>query len=151
MSCLRSPSSCWCPDRCWCTLIPGWRSVLHLMLLHMVWVLSSHTGCQMGPKKPVAFMSRTLNEAKKKYSQLEREALACIVWVSYFHSYLWGHHSMLLVDHKPLVTLFNESKAIPQQDANRIQRWVWRLASYEIQWTGGRTCKRRCSQQAYFA
>ena len=34
-------------------------------------------------------------------------------------------------DHKPLLMLLNEIKAIPQQAANRIQRWAWKLASYE--------------------
>jgi len=57
-----------------------------------------------GSEKTVAFMSRTLNEAEK-YSQIEHEALACVVGVSRFHSYLWGHHFTLLTDHKPLVTL----------------------------------------------
>ena len=77
-----------------------------------------------GSEKPVAFMSRTLNEAEKKYSQIEKEALACVVGVSRFHSYLWGHRFVLQTDHKPLMTLFNETKAIPQQAANRIQRWA---------------------------
>ena len=89
-----------------------------------------------GSEKPVGFMSRTLNEAERKYSQIEREALACVIGISRFHSYLWGHHFTLQTDHKPLMTLFNESKAIPQQAASRIQRWAWRLASYEytIEW-----------------
>ena len=43
-------------------------------------------------EKLVAFMSTTLNETEK-YSQIEREALACAVGVSRFHSYLWGHHA----------------------------------------------------------
>ena len=89
-----------------------------------------------GLKKPVGFMFRTLNEAERKYSQIEKEALACVIGISRFHSYLWGHHFTLLTDHKPLMTLFNESKAILQQAASRIQHWVWRLALYEytIEW-----------------
>ena len=47
-----------------------------------------------GTEKPVAFMSRTLNDAvkKKKYSQIEKEGLAYVVGVTRFHSYLYGHH-----------------------------------------------------------
>ena len=84
-----------------------------------------------GCEKPIAFVSRTLNSAEKKYSQLEKEALACVVGVIRFPSYLCGHHFTLQTDHKPLMTLFNEEKAIPQQAANRIQCWAWKLASYE--------------------
>jgi len=54
-----------------------------------------------------------------------------MVSVTRFHSYLWGHHFILQTDHKPLLSLFNEKKAIPQQAANGIQRWAWMLASYE--------------------
>ena len=84
-----------------------------------------------GTEKPVGFASRTLSSAEKKYSQLEKEALACVFGVKRFHSYLWGHHFTLQTDHKPLLSLFGENKAIPQQAANRIQRWAWILASYE--------------------
>ncbi len=84
-----------------------------------------------GSEKPVAFVSRSLNNAERKYSQIEKEALACVVGVTRFHSYLCGHHFTLQTDHKPLLSLFNENKAIPQQAANRIQRWAWKLASYE--------------------
>ena len=82
-------------------------------------------------EKPVGFVSRTLNESEKKYSQIEKEALACVVGVTRFHSYLCGHHFTLQTDHKPLLTLLHEHKSIPQQAANRIQRWAWKLAAYE--------------------
>ena len=84
-----------------------------------------------GEEKPVGFVSRTLTEAEKKYSQVEKEALACVVGVTRFRSYLWGHHFTLQTDHKPLLTILNEHKAIPQQAANRIQRWAWNLAAYD--------------------
>lgn len=76
-------------------------------------------------------ISRTLSDAEKKYSQIEKEALACVVGVTHFHSYIWGHHFTLVTDHKPLLSLFKEDKAIPQQAANRIQWWAWTLASYK--------------------
>ena len=84
-----------------------------------------------GSEKPIGFVSRTLSDTEKKYSQIEKEALACVVGVTRFHLYLWGHHFTLQTDHKPLLSLFKENKAIPQQAANRIQRWAWTLASYE--------------------
>ena len=67
-----------------------------------------------GPEKPVEFVSCTLAAAEKKYSQMEKEGLTCMCGVKTFHSYLVGHHSVLQTDHNPLLTLFNEAKAVPQ-------------------------------------
>lgn len=86
-----------------------------------------------GSEKPVAFVSRTLSESEKKYSQIEKEALACVVGVTRFRSFLYGHRFILQTDHKPLLSLFNENKSVPQQAANRIQRWALVLSSYEYQ------------------
>ena len=40
-----------------------------------------------GAEKPVGFFSRSLTATERKYSQIE-EALACVVGVTRFHSYL---------------------------------------------------------------
>ncbi len=85
-----------------------------------------------GSEKPVGFMSCTLNG---KYSQIEKEALACIMGVTRFHSFLCGHHFTLQTDHKPLLILFNKNKAVPQQAANHIQKWAWRLGIIQVQHT----------------
>ena len=70
---------------------------------------------------------------------MEKEALACVFGVKRFHSYLLGHHFTLVTDHKPLLTLFNEKKAIPTQASARIQRWALTLAMYEYSLTFKRT------------
>ncbi len=57
-----------------------------------------------GTEKPVGFVSRTLTDTERKYSQLEKEGLACVFAVSRFHSYVYGHHFTLITDHKPLLT-----------------------------------------------
>ena len=36
----------------------------------------------------------------------------------------------IVTDHKPLVSLFNESKAVPTMVSSRIQRWALTLAAY---------------------
>ncbi|GBM00373.1 Transposon Tf2-9 polyprotein [Araneus ventricosus] len=41
-------------------------------------------------EKPVAFASRSLTEAERNYSQLDREALAIIFGVSHFINYIYG-------------------------------------------------------------
>ncbi|UYV66064.1 K02A2.6-like [Cordylochernes scorpioides] len=82
-------------------------------------------------KRPVAFASRTLTPAEKKYSQLEREALGIVFGVTRFRNYLLGNSFTLRTDHKPLVTLFSENKGIPTIAANRIQRWAIILSAYQ--------------------
>ena len=84
-----------------------------------------------GSERPIGFASRTLSDAEKNYSQIEKEGLACVFGVKRFHSYLYGHHFNLVTDHKPLLTLFNERHAIPPQASARIQRWALTLAAYE--------------------
>ena len=77
----------------------------------------------------MAFASHSLNQAEKRYSQIEKEGLACIFGVTKFHTYLYGH-TFRWSDHKPLIPLFNERKATPTQAAAKIQRWALKLASY---------------------
>ena len=84
-----------------------------------------------GSEKPVAYASRTLTQAEKGYSQLEKEGLACIFGIKKFRSYLYGHRFTIYTDHLPLKSLFNEQQAIPVQASGRIQRWALLLSSYE--------------------
>ncbi|GBN88010.1 Retrovirus-related Pol polyprotein from transposon 412 [Araneus ventricosus] len=49
-------------------------------------------------EKPVAFASRSLTEAERNYSQLDREALAIIFGVSHFINYIYGRYFVLITD-----------------------------------------------------
>lgn len=62
-----------------------------------------------GEEKPVGFMSRTLTPTERKYSQLDKEALAIVFGVKRFHAYLYGRHFELKTDHKPLTHIFKET------------------------------------------
>lgn len=84
-----------------------------------------------GLDKPVAFVSRSLAPAEKKYSQLDKEALAIIFGVKRFHQYLFGRHFTILSDHKPLQHLFNEHSATSPLTSARIQRWALTLGAYD--------------------
>ncbi|XP_041475767.1 uncharacterized protein K02A2.6-like [Lytechinus variegatus] len=84
-------------------------------------------------EKPIGFASRTLNVAERRYSQLDKEGLAIVFGVKRFHQYLYGRKFEIITDHKPLLGLFGEKKAIPQMASPRVQRWAITLAAYEYE------------------
>ena len=87
-------------------------------------------GMPDGTERPVGFASWTLTPAEKKYSQIEKEGLACGFGAKHFHNYLYGRHFTHYTDHKPLNSLFNEQKVISAQASGRIQRWSLTLAAH---------------------
>jgi hypothetical protein len=50
-----------------------------------------------GSEKSIGIAPRTLTDAEKFYSQMEKEAQACVFGVKWFHSYLFGRHLQTLV------------------------------------------------------
>src|SRR4029434_6413132 len=64
-----------------------------------------------GKKRPIAYASRTLAPAEKKYSQIEKEGLSLIFGVKKFHQYLWGRKFKLVTDHKPLQTVWRTQES----------------------------------------
>ena len=89
-----------------------------------------------GEEKPIAFASRTLNEAEPNYAQLEREALSIVFGVRKFHQYLYGRKFTLFTDHRPLTTILGPYTGIPSLAASRLQRWALLLSghSYDIRY-----------------
>ena len=84
-----------------------------------------------GSEQPIGYASRTLTNAEKNYSQLEKEGLACVFGVRRFHSYLFGHPFELWTDHQPLLALLKENRSTTPQASARIQRWALLLTTYE--------------------
>jgi len=87
---------------------------------------------QDGTEHPaaVAYASRSLSPAERKYSQLDKEALAIVFSVTKFHHYIFGRKFILYSDHKPLIHIFGESRAIPVMASAHLQRWTLTLNSY---------------------
>nr|XP_023659478.1 uncharacterized protein K02A2.6-like [Paramormyrops kingsleyae] len=83
-----------------------------------------------GSERPLGFMSRTLSPTEKRYSQLDKEGLAVFFGIQKFHKYLYGRAFTIYTDHKPLTSLFNEKKPIPQMGSPRVQRWAVHLSAY---------------------
>ena len=77
----------------------------------------------------VQFASRALSAVEQRYSQTECEALA-ITWAcEHFHIYIFGAPFTVFTDHKPLTSIFNNTRS---QLSARIERWVLRTQPYDM-------------------
>ena len=76
---------------------------------------------QHGVKRIISYASKNLSDVEKRYSQMEKEALA-IVWAcECFHVYLYGIEFELYTDqYKPLETIYS-SRSRP---CARIEQWI---------------------------
>ncbi len=82
-------------------------------------------------KQPIAYASRTLSSAERNYAQIDREGLSIIFGIKKFHKFIFGRKVTIVTDHKPLLGLFGEYKAIPEHASPRVQRWAIALAAYD--------------------
>lgn len=57
--------------------------------------------------RPIYFFSKTLNDAQRRYSTIQKELLAIVESIKAFRVYLYGRFFVLITDHKPLCYLFN--------------------------------------------
>lgn len=88
-------------------------------------------------ERTVAFASRSLTAAERKYSTVEKEALACVWAVEKWRSYLWGRRFILRTDHQALTTLL-ATKGIGWAGM-RVARWSARLLcfTYNVEYRPG--------------
>ena len=82
-------------------------------------------------ERPIAFASRSLSAPERRYSQLDKEALAIVFAVKRFHQYLFGRRFTILSDHRPLKYLLGETRGIPTLASARVQRWALLLSAYD--------------------
>lgn len=77
------------------------------------------------------FASRSLNQAERNYSPIQKEALVLVYGVTKFHTYFYGKQKFTLVtDHKPLLAIVGPMKGLPTLVAARLQIWAIILAAY---------------------
>ena len=92
-------------------------------------------------ERPIAYASRSLMATERRYSQLDKEALAIIFAVTRFRQYLLGRHFTLQSDHKSLSYLLSPDKPILPMASARLQRWELLLSAYDYSiqyWPGKR-------------
>ena len=83
-----------------------------------------------GENRVICYISRSLTDTERRYSQTEKEALG-IVWAcERLHMYLYGTEFLLLTDHKPLECIYSERST--GRASARIHRWVLRLQPYRF-------------------
>jgi len=90
-------------------------------------VLSQGT---MGSDRPLAFASRTLNEAEVNYSTVEKEMLAIVWGIKHFRPYLFGHKFTIVTDHRPLTWLIGF-----KEPNSKLVRWKLQLLEYDYEVT----------------
>jgi hypothetical protein len=78
--------------------------------------------------KPIAFASKTLTGAEKRYANIERELLAVVFGCTRFHTYLYGSKFTVESDHKPLENIQHKSLA---QVPPRLQRLMLNIQRYD--------------------
>ena len=84
---------------------------------------------QDGTEHSIAFVSRSLTDVERKYSQIEREALACVYNVKKFHNYYT--FSPRSIRSKRITSLFSRSSMSTREYHPRHLagykggRWLW--------------------------
>lgn len=87
-----------------------------------------------GEERPIAFVSRILNTAEKRYLQIDKEALSIWWGIFKFYHYVYGVRFTLIIDHQPLTHIFNATKRLPQLSATRMLHYATelRLFTFDI-------------------
>jgi transposase InsO family protein len=81
-----------------------------------------------GEPHPIAYASKTFNDAQRNYDTTEREALAIIWALQHFNTYCEGHKYTLLTDHAALSYIRSNTNT-----SKRIHRWQVLLQGYDLQ------------------
>jgi len=81
-------------------------------------------------KNVVWLGSRILAKAEMNYSNIEREALAIVEAVKYFHQFIAARKFTILSDHAPLRFILGKGQS--ERVSARLQRWAIVLKSYDF-------------------
>ena len=77
--------------------------------------------------KPIAYASHSLSSAEGRYAQIEKEMLAVLYGLENFHHYTCGRDTMVITDHKPLVSIVKKPLSCAPR---RLQEMLLRTQDY---------------------
>ncbi|GBP37144.1 Retrovirus-related Pol polyprotein from transposon 412 [Eumeta japonica] len=83
---------------------------------------------EIGQDLPIAYASRTLNNAEGNYSTTEKELVAIKWAVQHFRPYLYGRKFKIVTDHRPLTWLFNV-----KDPGSKLIRWRLQLEEFDYE------------------
>ncbi len=83
-----------------------------------------------GSEAPISFHSQTMSDTERRYSQIDKEALAIITGIKKFHDFLYGRPFEIRTDHKPLLGLFPPHNPTPLMLSPRMHRSSQMLSAY---------------------
>ena len=81
-----------------------------------------------GSVRPVAYASKKLTEAERKYHTIEQECLAVVWGIRKFYPHLYGRHFVLESDHHPL-TYLHRIRPV----SRRLMGWALELQSHSFE------------------
>lgn len=80
----------------------------------------------------ISYASKSLTSAERRYSQIQREALAVVWGVEHYYYYLFGKSFILRVDSKPLKFIFEGRENVTKRACTRAESWALRLQPYRF-------------------
>ena len=81
-----------------------------------------------GQECVVAYGSRTLSKAERKYNVTRKELLAVVTFVKHFCPYLLGRHFILRTDHSALQWIYSM-----KEPEGQLARWLEQLQEYDFE------------------
>jgi hypothetical protein len=86
-----------------------------------------------GSERPIAYASKVLTPAERKYAQPDREALGIVFGVKKFYQYLCGNKFLLVTDQQPLSHVFGPKTQLPSYAATRVHGWCIFLSQFQFE------------------
>ena len=81
-----------------------------------------------GCERVVAYASRILNKAERKYSVTRKELLAVVTFAKHFRSYLLGRRFVLRTDHSALQWVYSF-----KEPEGQTARWLEMLQEFDFE------------------